>query len=248
MVIEAGDYELVTHFPLGFTDYQFIFKANETLDIFITTNNTHASQYNVTGMIPSGVLVNYQGSEGTINVTFTNPEEIHYIILGNINGTDAVNITWEVLIRSVTSGNLTVPDGVSRNFGIDVSIDKTYCLTYTANGTLQVFITDDILHIVEYSSTGIVPQGVLGNYTGDSGSIDLCNSSCNETLFLVFGNKNGMLPINVAFNFSAANGGSNLPTIPSFELISVSCVLVTILCIFGIRENSKMIRSLKSMF
>ncbi|MHA1130793.1 MAG: hypothetical protein ACTSQI_13260 [Candidatus Helarchaeota archaeon] len=100
--------------------------------------------------------------------------------------------------------------------------------SYSANGTIDAWLSDTQDSAAEYISTGIIPANVLWGKTGANGTFEVTVATESGPYYFYFGNKNGISLIQVDFNLDLKKPIS----IPGFIFVSVFFGLLAALGIF----------------
>ncbi|MFX1295148.1 MAG: hypothetical protein ACFFD2_09900 [Promethearchaeota archaeon] len=136
----------------------------------------------------------------------------------------AVFLCSPVVIRALTAP-FTAPAGYYDVQIIMPSGVKKAKITYTATGIIDVFVTDDSDDALFYISSGIVPNDVLANHTGSSGTLCVSYPDPEDVYYLILGNYGGSSTVTGETEVGLGCG------IPGFEILFVFCAL---LAAFGI--------------
>ncbi|NVM52410.1 MAG: hypothetical protein HWN66_01820 [Candidatus Helarchaeota archaeon] len=108
--------------------------------------------------------------------------------------------------------------------------------TYSANYTIDVFVTDNATHRSMYISTGYISDDVLwkkASATNGDCSAMIVNTSA--THYVVLGNHNGTLDALVQYDITAQVRSSG---IPGFEFIFACLTLLAILGLAFLKKQS----------
>ncbi len=137
---------------------------------------------------------------------------------------------------SAFSGSMTVAAGAYNSSLVYIPAlgYDTIVGTYSANSTVDAFITDNSTLIIQYSNTGNISDDVLWKNTGLSGSIDVIMTNESAMYILVFGNINGSTGTMVIYDVSTAKSAG----IPGFELIITGMGIGILFSIHLIRRKS----------
>ncbi len=119
-------------------------------------------------------------------------------------------------LSQATATHELAAGGMAVDLFLPLGLTNGVKVSYTANGTVDMFFTDDTDDAVSYSLTGIIPVGVLwGKNNSTSGSFQLIYPNNTEQYYLYFGNYNGINPVRIDYDVSPYSG------IPGFGLIFV---------------------------
>ncbi|MFX1296445.1 MAG: hypothetical protein ACFFD2_16520 [Promethearchaeota archaeon] len=108
---------------------------------------------------------------------------------------------------------------------------KSMKITYSADASIDAFVTDDTADITSYVSTGNIPSGVLVSHIGLSGSLCVTYSDPEGMYYLVLGNIGGLMPVSGTYTLDPNGCG-----IPGFEIL---IVFFALLATFGILWSKK---------
>ncbi|MFX1298537.1 MAG: hypothetical protein ACFFD2_27225 [Promethearchaeota archaeon] len=111
---------------------------------------------------------------------------------------------------------------------------RPWKITYTANGTVDVFVTDDYIGDGDsYLTNGIIPDDVVASHTGSSGILCVPYNS-DIGYYLIIGNYGGSSTVTGEYEIDFGNCG-----IGGFDIIIATCALIAIFGIIGILINRR---------
>jgi hypothetical protein len=115
-----------------------------------------------------------------------------------------------------------------------LTINEVRCrLSWTSNYTIECFCTLNVDLILDYASTGIIPNSpeILYNETGTTGMMDIVLTNTSYAYTFVFGNRNGVYTAHIEWEINMGGG------IPGFGLLSAAFVLLAILGVLYSRKR-----------
>ncbi|MFX1294425.1 MAG: PGF-CTERM sorting domain-containing protein [Promethearchaeota archaeon] len=129
---------------------------------------------------------------------------------------------------------VTVLPGMSYTGGLYPNGVKDNKITYTMDGIVDVFVSDDPFAAVGYLIAGEIPEDALASQRGNSGTLCVSFPDPEGIYYVIIGNYGGTSSVTGEYEMVAGSCG-----IPGFEILIAFCAL---LAAFGILWSKKKLK------